>query len=165
MFRPSLFVGLLGTAILSLANSPASAKTVELQPHPLSDPPQVTCPKKVMAYETPKPYREGSFETDGMIDLSAISTQVTLGPVDPFSVTWVGTLKPQFKNCQAGAGMTTVDGEIFSGHSYLRMRFLSGKVYFILDMTGLQDANNFTTVILKKNIVKGNPRWTWGGTD
>jgi hypothetical protein len=164
MFRPSLFVGLLGTAILSLANSPASAKTVELQPHPLSEPP-VTCPKKVMAYETPKPYREGSFETDGMVDLSVIATQVTLGPVDPFSVTWVGTLKPQFKNCQAGAGMTTVDGEIFSGHSYLRMRFLSGKVYFILDMTGLQDANNFTTVILKKNIVKGNPRWTWGGTD
>jgi hypothetical protein len=85
--------------------------------------------------------------------------------VDPFSVTWVGTLKPQFKNCQAAAGMTTLDGQPFSKHSYLRLHFLKGKVYFILDMTGLRDANDYTTVILKKDIVKGNPRWTWGGTD
>jgi hypothetical protein len=164
MFRPSFLLGLLGTALLSLANPSAFAKTVELQPHPLSEP-TVTCPKKVMAYETPKPYREGGFETDGMVDLSAIATQITIGSVDPFSVTWVGTLKPQFKNCKAGAGMTTLDAQTFSEHSYLRMRFLNGKVYFILDMTGLRDANNFTTVILKKDIVKGNPRWTWGGTD
>jgi hypothetical protein len=165
LLRPSLFLGLLGTAILSLANSPASAKTVELQPHPLNDPAPVNCPKKVMAYETPKPYREGGFETDGMVDLSAIATQITIGSVDPFSVTWIGTLKPQFKNCQAAAGMTTLDGQPFSEHSYLRLRLLKGKVYFILDMTGLRDANDYTTVILKKDIVKGNPRWTWGGTD
>jgi hypothetical protein len=42
---------------------------------------------------------------------------------------------------------------------------LNGKVYFILDMTGLGDLNDFTPVILKKDIFQGNPRWRWGGTD
>jgi hypothetical protein len=38
-------------------------------------------------------------------------------------------------------------------------------VYAVLDMTGLQDANQFTPVILFKGMKQGNPRWTWGGTD
>lgn len=123
------------------------------------------CPTKVLAYQTPAPYREGSFETSGMVQLQAIATQIAVAQVDPFSVTWVGTLKAPFQACKATAGMAVVDGSPYTGHSYLRLRFLGGKVYFILDMTGQRDANDFTLVILNKEIRQGNPRWTWGGTD
>lgn len=61
--------------------------------------------------------------------------------------------------------MTLVDAQTYEKHSYLRLRFLDGKVYAVLDMTGLQDANQFTPVILFKGMKQGNPRWTWGGTD
>jgi hypothetical protein len=58
-----------------------------------------------------------------------------------------------------------VDGSPYKDHSYLRLRILRGKVYFILDMTGVRDANGFTSAILNTKVVQGNPRWTWGGTD
>jgi hypothetical protein len=32
-------------------------------------------------------------------------------------------------------------------------------------MTGMQDANGFTSTILKHGVVKGNPQWRWSGTD
>jgi len=57
------------------------------------------------------------------------------------------------------------NGEPFEGHSYLRMRFVNDKVYLILDMTGLSDANGLMPVILNKGVKDGNPTWTWGGTD
>ena len=45
------------------------------------------------------------------------------------------------------------------------MQFINDRAYLILDMTGLNDANKLTPVILKKDVKDGNPVWTWGGTD
>jgi hypothetical protein len=84
---------------------------------------------------------------------------------DEFSVTWVANLQVKYHNCKAGASITKFNGEPFEGHSYLRMRFVNDKVYLILDMTGLSDANGLMPVILNKGVKNGNPTWTWGGTD
>lgn len=151
-------------ASLMFISAPVVASTIELQLQIAGDP-NLRCPDKVVAYETPRPYREGGYETDGMVMLQAIATQISVMQTDPFSVTWVGTLKPEFQACRATAGMSLLDAQPYNGHSYLRMRLLDGKAYFILDMTGLRDANNFTPVILEKGVQQANPRWTWGGTD
>lgn len=150
---------------LTFLSAPVLASTIEFQLHAADDPRVMSCPEKAIAYQTPKPYREGGYQTDGMVNLQAIATQVSIAQVDPFSVTWMGTLKPQFQNCRATAGMSSVDGQRYNEHSYLRMQLLDGKAYFILDMTGLQDANALTPVILYKGMHQANPRWTWGGTD
>jgi hypothetical protein len=155
----------LGLGLVTLVGTPVMASTIEMRPYLADDPQQTRCPDKVIAYQTPHPYHEGGYETDGTVMLQAIATQIAIAQVDPYSVTWVGTLKAPFQNCKAAAGMAAVDSSPYAEHSYLRLRFLNGKVYFILDMTGLRDANSFTPVILKKEVRKGNPRWTWGGTD
>jgi hypothetical protein len=161
----SVSVSLLSLVSVSAMSVSAIASTIEMRPRLAGDPTKIRCPDKVMVTQTPQPYREGGYETDGTVKLQAIATQIAITQVDPFSVTWVGTLKPPYQNCKATAGMTVVDSEPFKDHSYLRLRFLNGKVYFILDMTGLGDLNDFTPVILKKDIFQGNPRWRWGGTD
>jgi hypothetical protein len=161
----SWIIGSVSVSLLSLISFSAIASTIEMQPRLAGDPAKIRCPNKVVVTQIPQPYREGGYEIDGSVKLQAIATQIAVAQVDPFSVTWVGTLKPPFQNCKATAGITVVDGQPFQEHSYLRLRFLNGKVYFILDMTGLQDANNFTPVILKKDVFQGNPRWRWGGTD
>jgi hypothetical protein len=153
---------------LAIAGGPttAMAETIELQPRVATRGKiKVRCPEKVIAYQTARPYQEGSYTRDGMINLQAIASQISLVPSDPFSAVWVGTLKPEFRTCRATAGMSLVDGQAYENHSYLRLRFLDGKVYAILDMTGLKDANQFTPVILSKEMKQGNARWTWGGTD
>jgi hypothetical protein len=155
----------LGVGLLSLSPRAAMANTIELKPFPLLDTQNLRCPDKIVAYQTAKPYQEGSFTWDGTVLLGAIATQISVAKVDPFSVTWVGTLKPPYQKCRASAGVSQVDGQPSSEQSYLRMQFLGGKVYFILDMTGMRDANGYTTTILRKEIVKGNPHWQWGGTD
>jgi len=127
--------------------------------------PEQNCPQKVIAYQTPQPYREGGYAVDGMVNLSAIATNITLSPKASFSATWVGTLKPQYRNCKGTAGMVRLEGEDSTGPSYLRLQMEQGKAKVILDMTGLQDANGYTAQILKTSIQQGNPRWTWGGTD
>lgn len=153
----------LSLGFLTFLSAPVLASTIEFRLHP-SDP-IMSCPEKVIAYQTGQPYREGGYQTDGMVNLQAVATQISIAQTDPFSVTWVGTLKPQFQNCRATAGMSFVDGQRYSEHSYLRMRLLDRKAYFILDMTGMQDANELTPVILDKGMRQANPRWTWGGTD
>jgi hypothetical protein len=163
--RRLCFSALLGIGLLSVYGAGAAATTIELHPHALGSPQEVRCPDKVIAYQTAKPYQEGNYTWDGMANLGAIATQISVAKVDPFSVTWVGTLRPPFQSCQASAGMFKVDGQPFSGHSYLRMQFLKRKVYFILDMTGMRDANDLTTAILRYSVAGGNPRWQWGGTD
>lgn len=159
------FLRVLPLGLFTFVSAPVVASTIELQLHAAGDTLLMSCPDKVIAYQTPRPYREGSYQTDGMVALQAIATQISVMQSDPFSVTWVGTLKPQFQNCQATAGMTLVDAQPYNEHSYIRMRLLGGKAYFILDMTGMRDANNFTPVILEKGIRQANPRWSWGGTD
>lgn len=159
----SISLRVLPLGFLTFLSAPVLASTIELRLHPseLIE----NCPEKVTAYQTAQPYREGGYQTDGMVNLQAIATQISIAQTDPFSVTWVGTLKPQFQNCRATAGMSFVEGQGYSEHSYLRMRLLDGKAYFILDMTGMQDANQLTPVILYKGIRQANPRWAWGGTD
>jgi hypothetical protein len=161
----SWVIGLFSVSLSSAISFSAVASTLEMLPRLAGDPAKIRCPNKIVAIQTPQPYREGGYEIDGSVKLQAIATQIAIAQVDPFSVTWVGTLKPPFQGCKATAGITVIDGQPFTEHSYLRLRFLNGKMYFILDMTGLRDANDFTPVILKKDIFQGNPRWRWGGTD
>ncbi|MEM9165292.1 MAG: hypothetical protein AAGC54_19800 [Cyanobacteria bacterium P01_F01_bin.4] len=144
----------------------ALARTANLTVLPSNDLESLTdCPQSLIAYETPQPYSQGGFATDGMIQLSAIATNINVSQVDDFSVTWIGTLNPEYVNCQATAGIVSLDGEDYQGHSYLRVQFTDGQVKAILDMTGVRDANSFTAEILYHGMREGNPRWTWGGTD
>ncbi len=156
----------LGLALpLSLMVHQATlAETIELQVFPVNGPEQ-GCPKKVIAYQTRQPYQEGGYATDGMVSLSAIATNITLAPKEPFSATWIGTLKPQYRNCEGTAGMISIDGQDHTGPSYIRLQMVKGKAKVVLDMTGIRDANGFTSQILKRSLRRGNPRWTWGGTD
>jgi hypothetical protein len=153
------------TVFLSINSLRLAAATLELQPLPLGGLQQGRCPAKVVVQQSGEPYQEGSFAWNGTAALGAIATQVKVAKVDPFSVTWVGILKPPFQGCRASAGIVKVDSQKFSTHSYLRMQFLNGKVYFILDMTGLEDPNGLTMAILRHETVKDNPHWRWGGTD
>lgn len=120
--------------------------------------PNATCPKSVEILETPQPYREGSFATNGKAQLNQLAEDFSILSTDEFSVTWIANLKPLYRNCRA-------TGSNIEGFSYLRLRFLDGKVYLILDMTGVPDANQYTIIILHKGVQNGNPIWTWGGTD
>lgn len=125
-----------------------------------------SCPDKVLVSEQPHPYQEGSFATDGSVNLSAYASNISIFTSNQFSVTWVGKLKPRYAKCSASAGMSKVDGQDYSGNiNYLRMHFVKGKVYFILDLAGGFDPNNYPLVVLKSSLKKGNPAWTWGGSD
>lgn len=159
------FLRVLPLGLFAFVSAPVVASTIELQLYETGEPILMRCPEKVIAYQTPRPYREGGYQTDGMVALQAIATQISMMQSDAFSATWVGTLKPPFQNCRATAGMSLVDAQPYNEHSYLRMRLLDGKAYFILDMTGMRDANNLTPVILDKGMRQANPRWSWGGTD
>ena len=124
-----------------------------------------TCPTEVTLTETPQPYREGSYVIDGTASLSWLAQAFKIDSSDRFSVTWVANLQPKYQNCQASARITKINNESFQGHSQIRMRFINKKAYLILDMTGIPDANEMTSVILKKGVKNGNPTWSWGGTD
>lgn len=164
-----LLSSILGISIgVSLLSSPAAqAANLELQVFRAIDTqnPRVRCPAKVLVTETPQPYREGSYAIDGQANLSEIANGVTIAQSDNFSVTWVAKLKPQYRQCKATARIVKSGNEPFSGHSYLRMRFVEGNAYLILDMTGMSDANSLTSAILKQSVQRGNPVWSWGGTD
>ncbi len=160
---------LIGISIAAslLSSLPAHAANLDLEVFKAIDTqdPNVRCPAKVVVSETPQPYREGGYTIDGTANLSAIATGFTIASNDEFSVTWVGKLKPQYRQCKATARIVKSDNEDFSGHSHLRMRFVGGKAYLILDMTGMSDANRLTTAILKKSVRNDKPIWSWGGTD
>lgn len=123
------------------------------------------CPTEFNLTETPRPYYEGGYTIDGSASLSWFAKAFKVETSDRFSVTWVAKLQTKYHNCQATARITKINGEAFRGHSYLRMRFMDNRAYLILDMTGMNDANLLTPVILKKDVQNGNPIWTWGGTD
>lgn len=162
-------LGLAGVTVWSgLASGAEIAGTIELRVSPLltrTTPPTMRCPDTLTVTETLQPYREGSYGIDGRADLSDLVRDVAIASSDPFSVTWVGTLQPQYRDCQAAAGMVSIDGEDYQGHSYLRLRLTEGKAYLILDMTGLRDPNNYTTVIINQGVDHGQPTWSWGGSD
>ncbi len=155
-------------SLSGLSTAAAIAGTVELQVSPLlsrTTNPNMSCPGKITLTQSHQPYREGSYGIAGLAKLDKIATNFAIAGSDAFSVTWVGILKPQYSQCQAAAGMVKVDGQPYEGHSYLRMRLMGGKAYLILDMTGIRDPNNYTTVIIKKAIENGAPTWIWGGSD
>ncbi|MEB3250891.1 MAG: hypothetical protein ACKO5P_09880 [Nodosilinea sp.] len=162
-------LGIAGVTVWSVISSGAAiAGSIELRFAPLlsrTTSPTMRCPDTVTLTETLQPYREGSYGIDGSAELGAIATNMAIAASDPFSVTWVGTLRPEYRDCQAAAGMVSLGGEDYQGHSYLRMRLMGGKAYLILDMTGQRDPNGYTTVILKKAVDNGRPTWSWGGSD
>lgn len=163
----SLFILGISIAAPLLLSLPAQAANLELQVFRAIDTqdPNVRCPAKVVVTETPQPYREGSYAIDGRANLSAIAHGFTIANSDDFSVTWVAKLKPRYSKCKATARTVKTDNKNFSGHSHLRMRFVGGNAYLVLDMTGMSDANSLTTAILRQSVQRGNPVWSWGGTD
>jgi hypothetical protein len=123
------------------------------------------CPAMLIAHETLRPYFEGGYARDGMIKLLDIATDIQVTQSTPFSTTWVGTLKPEYRDCQGSAIINTIDAVPFEGHSYLQVQLLAGQATVVLDMTGIPDINGFTSTLLDGAMGDGNPRWTWGGTD
>ncbi len=163
-FQRSLLWGLpLGW--ISMWGLPAIAITFEMKVLPLLNETTGNCPTQLIAHETLRPYFEGGFARDGMVKLQDIATNVRLLSFDAFSTTWVADLKPEYRTCQASAIIDRMDGEVYSAQSHLEVRLFNGQAEFRLDMTGMQDANGFTTVITERGMRDGNPRWTWGGTD
>lgn len=141
------------------------SQTIELKIHSESDRKQ-TCPDKIIVTEKARPYQEGGFTTDGSVKLSEYASNISVNASNIFSVTWVGKLKPKYAKCLASAGITKVDGKDYSGNTnYLRIHFFKGKLYFILDLAGGYDANDYPLIVLKKSLNNGNPVWSWGGTD
>jgi hypothetical protein len=165
-----LFARSFGTIILAsalLPHFPAQALPVELRlfTDARGKLTKQRCPEQLLVNEDPAPYREGSYIVNGSANLSAIAEKFTLAAKDDFSVTWVAKLKPAYAACQATGAITKLRNEPYQGVSYLRSRLVGGKIYLILDMTGMGDPNQFTTQILKTGVSAGNPTWSWGGTD
>lgn len=153
-------------ALLLSVPSAALAGTLELEVRPLhSRTPGGPCPRTLRLSSTPQPYREGSYGVDGRAALGAIATGWRLASRDAFSATWVATLRPAYRSCRASAGISREDGNSYSGHSHLRLRFDGGQVQLILDMTGMSDAARYTPAILSAGISRGEPVWSWGGAD
>ncbi|MEB3292226.1 MAG: hypothetical protein VKJ24_03620 [Synechococcales bacterium] len=171
MTQPTLVMmgcslGLLATSLFGssvLAQTP-KPQTATLRVYPSLDVAQNKCPKEVVVNIQPSPYREGGYTRTGRVQLTAIADAVQFETSDRFSVTWRARLKPQYSSCVATAGVLKSETSGLS-ESLLRMRFIKGNAYFIVDSTGLSDANGYTLEILRQNIEAGNPVWRWGGTD
>lgn len=153
--------GFFGFAI-TLMSFPLSAQAapVVLSVAQSVDAATARCPQQITLSEESQPY-EGGYRVTGKANLSSIANAFKFAHSDPFSVTWEATLKPPFQQCWATAGVKS-SGE---SSSHLRARLLNGKLYLILDMTGLQDANGFTPEIVNQSIQAGYPVWSWAGTD
>jgi hypothetical protein len=123
------------------------------------------CPTEVKLTEASRPYYEGGYTRDGSGSLGWLAREFKVTTKDDFSVIWSAKLQTKYRNCRGTATVTQIDGESFEGISHLRMRFVNGTVYLILDMTGKRDANGLTTVITKHGIKNGQPFWSWSGTD
>ncbi len=156
----------LGTAIFALSSGiSVQAAQVEVGIFKLAQTPEAKCPQKAFLTEQNAPYYEGGYTINGQAKLDSFAGPFTIASSDPFSVTWVATLKPAYSNCKATGRIVKEGNETFNSQSHLRLRFTDGKVFLILDMTGISDANSFTSVIIKKGVNTGNPTWTWAGTD
>ncbi|MEM6835671.1 MAG: hypothetical protein AAF609_02360 [Cyanobacteria bacterium P01_C01_bin.120] len=154
----------LPISLLSSLTAPAFATTIELEVLPTLRN-EGTCPTQLIAHETARPYVEGGFSRDGMIKLRDIATNVRVASSNTFSTTWIATLKPQFQNCQGSAIIDRIDDEAYEWHSYLQVQLDNGQVTATLDMSGIPDANGFTSTLIFGGLRDGNPRWTWGGSD
>lgn len=159
----SLFIG-VPLSFLSSLGTVALATTIELDVLPTNGPIR-NCPATLIAHETLRPPFEGGYARDGMIKLRDIATNIRVHESNVFSTTWVGTLKPEFRNCEGSAIINSIDNVPYEGHSYVQVQLANGQAKAILDMTGIPDVNGFTSTLLFGGMRDGNPRWTWGGTD
>lgn len=159
--------GTVAIAQTIIAPSYAAPNQMTLSVYPLNSRSNISpnCPEEVSLTESSRPYTEGSYAKNGTASLRWLAKAFKFEKSDKFSVIWVAKLQPKYETCEGSAAVTMVGDEPFDGHSYLRMQFVNKNVYLILDMTGMRDANNLTTVILKQGINNGNPTWSWGGTD
>lgn len=157
----ALFLG-VAIASLSLPNlTSAAAEPMLLNVYPNNTLDSLTnCPKTISLNQQGRPYTEGSYTNDGSANLGWLAGKFKIDHSDEFSVTWVGKLLPKYSGCQGTAGLADRER-----HSYLRMRFVKGNAYLILDMTGMYDANDLTPVIINQGVRNGNPVWSWAGTD
>jgi hypothetical protein len=149
-------VSLIAIAI----SQPAQAEQVELSV--LRD--AGKCPQKVIVTETVQ-VQPGSYSYNGRANFSAFAKPFRISSSDKHSVTWSARLKPSFRSCIATGKVVREGNKTKNLHNHLRIRFIQGRVFLILDMTGNRDINGFTTGIIKKSIVGGNPHWSWGGSD
>lgn len=125
---------------------------------------EAPCPTKLMVTETAAPYQEGGYQWYGSANFSNFAQPFKVVPTaDPFTVIWQADLKDPYQKCEGTAVPLATDDS--PPRDYIKMKFYGGKVYFILDMTGRRDANEFTTVIMYAKIKDGMPIWSWGGTD
>lgn len=161
--QKSLFLA-LPISLLTSLGSVAFSTTIELDVLPTLEN-NGTCPDQLIAHETPRPYVEGSYARDGMIKLRDIATNIQVVSSDAFSTTWIATLKAPYSDCEGSAIINRIDDELYGGHSYIQVQLANGRVTASLDMTGIPDANGFTSSLLFGGMRQGNPRWTWGGSD
>jgi len=143
----------------------AQAFPVKLGVYKFIDKPDAKCPDQVIITEENAPYFEGGYTINGQANLSSFAEPFTIAASDFFSVTWVANLKKPYRQCVATAGIEKYGDSETPYLSHLRLRLIGGKVYLILDLTGIRDANGFTASILKKRVNAGNPTWSWGGSD
>ena len=73
----------LPLSLLSNLGATAWAKKADLSVLPSNDS-LGNCPENVVAYETPQPYTQGGYATDGMIQLREIATDISVSQVDDF---------------------------------------------------------------------------------
>jgi hypothetical protein len=155
-----------GATIISLwPLLPTEGRELKLSVYPILTAPEGNCPEFITVNEESDPYYEGGYTLRGKAELSDIAHEFVITSQDIFSTTWSAVLKSEYENCNATGRITEVDGEYLDYHSYLKVRFIAGQLILIADFTGLNDANNYTPVLLESGVNDGNPFWSWGGTD
>jgi hypothetical protein len=153
-------------ALLAAEPQISRAKSLELKVAPLiRHIPSGPCSNSLTLIETLQPYREGSYGVNGRAPLEAIATGWRLAGRDAFSATWTGTLRPALRHCFASAGISRRQDKPEQGPSYLRLRFSDGQAQLILDMTGLRNPNNHTPLTQSTGVRRGQPVWSWCGSD
>lgn len=142
---------------------PGQAATFKFYPALFPNMPEkVNCPSKIQTQESNAPYREGGYEIYGSADFSSFAGPFQLIYADPFTVIWQARLKPLYAQCQ---GTAVPQPKMGDQDSHLRLKFLKGKVELVLDMSGVGDANGYTTGILYGKIKNGMPIWGYSGSD
>jgi hypothetical protein len=148
-----------------VASAYPSQMELQIFPAPNRKATNPICPKKVTITETPRPNIQAAYIIDGIAKLDEIAERFSVFAVDDFSVTWAAKLKPKYLDCYATGRVLKVNGDERQGHFRLRLRLVEGKVFLILDITGVLDLNELTTSIYDYGVKDGNPIWAWGGTD
>lgn len=157
------------SAILISGISQAYQETMQPQQIELGvmksvDFPDNRCPERIVVTEQTSVY-EGGFVVNGKADLSQYAGPFAITAADRFSVVWTAQLKPAYRQCIAAGGMVKVAGEPYSSHSYLRIKLDKGRLNLYVDMIGVGDLNSYASSVVDKGVGRGNPTWSWSGSD